>query len=94
MKVKVLLVKEAGGRCTICGYDRYVGALAFHHVDPSTKTFEVSGRGVTRAIAHSRAEAAKCLLLCCNCHAEVEAGIVPLGPALTPGPDVRSCGPG
>src|SRR4051794_25582862 len=30
---KEQLVGEAGGRCQICGYDKYPGALQFHHVD-------------------------------------------------------------
>jgi len=79
-KVKQVLVKEAGGRCALCGYDRYVGALHFHHVDPSTKAFNLSRRGVTISLARARAEAAKCVLLCGNCHAEVEAGraVVPM----------------
>ena len=80
-RVKSILVEEAGGSCKICGYDRYVGALEFHHLDPDTKTFSLSHRGVTRSIDAARAEAAKCILLCANCHAEVEAGIVNLAEA-------------
>ena len=74
-RAKQRLVEEAGGKCQICGYDRYMGALQFHHVDPSTKSFLLSMRGCTRSIAKLRAEAAKCQLLCANCHAEVEAGL-------------------
>jgi hypothetical protein len=77
-RTKRRLVSEAGGGCAVCGYDRYLGALHFHHLDPSTKTFALSRRGVTRSIDHLRREAAKCVLLCSNCHAEVEAGIVEL----------------
>jgi hypothetical protein len=33
---------------------------------------------VTRALDAARAEARKCVLLCSNCHAEVEAGAVQL----------------
>lgn len=72
--IKRRLVAEAGGRCVACGYDRCIGALHFHHLDPQTKAFAVAGAGITRSIAASRAEAAKCVLLCANCHAEVEAG--------------------
>jgi excisionase family DNA binding protein len=75
-RIKDILVSEAGGRCSICGYDRYVGALQFHHRDPADKRFGVGERGLTRSIAVVRAEAAKCVLLCANCHAEVEGGIV------------------
>jgi transposase len=81
-KVKQILVQEAGGRCRLCGYDRYVGALHFHHIDPADKGFELSQQGVTRSLARARVEARKCVLLCSNCHAEVEAGITLLmGPA-------------
>ncbi|MEA2493043.1 MAG: hypothetical protein QOJ29_954 [Thermoleophilaceae bacterium] len=74
-RVKAILVEEAGGRCVRCGYDRCVRALEFHHLDPGGKSFAVSRKGVTRSIAEVRAEASKCVLLCSNCHAEVEAGL-------------------
>jgi hypothetical protein len=35
----------------------------------------MSQRGVTLSLARLRAEARKCVLLCGNCHAEVEAGV-------------------
>jgi transposase len=73
-RIKQTLVEEAGGACALCGYDRCLAALEFHHLDPAEKQFELSQRGVTRSIAIARAEAAKCVLLCSNCHAEVEAG--------------------
>jgi transposase-like protein len=78
-KVKQILVAEAGGECRICGYDRCVTALQFHHLDPETKNFTLSYRGLTRSIAEMRSETAKCILVCANCHAEVEAGIVDVG---------------
>jgi transposase len=77
-KVKAMLVEEAGGRCTLCGYDRHVGALHFHHRDPSEKVFSMAQNGGTRALAKAREEVAKCVLLCANCHAEVEGGITEL----------------
>ena len=73
--VKATLVREAGGRCQICGYDRCVGALAFHHLDPRNKSFGMAAGGLARSLSKSREEVAKCVLLCSNCHAEVEAGI-------------------
>lgn len=74
-KVKAILVAEAGGQCTLCGYARYPGALQFHHVGPATKLFSLSRDGATRSLARAREEARKCVLLCANCHAEVEAGV-------------------
>jgi DNA-binding CsgD family transcriptional regulator len=79
-KVKRLLVEEGGGQCQICGYDRCISALEFHHLVPAEKSFSLSHRGVARSIAKARAEASKCMLLCANCHAEVEAGLVSLTP--------------
>lgn len=73
-RTKEQLVQEAGGRCSACGYDRYVGALQFHHLDPEQKRFSMSVRGVTRSIEAMREEMRKCVLLCSNCHAEVEGG--------------------
>jgi transposase len=72
-RVKEMLVAEAGGRCVLCGYDRYAGALQFHHVDPAAKRFSIAGHGA-RALDLLREEARRCVLLCGNCHAEVEAG--------------------
>ncbi len=77
-RAKDRLVSEGGGRCRLCGYDRYQGALQFHHLDPSSKQFELSRRGITRNLDERRREAAKCVLLCANCHAEVEAGVAAL----------------
>jgi transposase len=74
-RVKAILVDEAGGRCRLCGYDRYVGALHFHHLDPGEKAFSLSQDGLTRSLQRARAEARKCVLLCSNCHSEVEAGV-------------------
>jgi hypothetical protein len=77
-RVKEILVGEAGGECVICGYRSHVAALHFHHLDPSTKSFSIAHEGVTRAIETLREEAKKCVLLCANCHAEVEAGVATL----------------
>src|SRR3954453_16946148 len=59
-QVKRALIQEAGGRCVICGYDRYAGALQFHHLDPSEKTFAISLNGSTRGLDRLRDEARKC----------------------------------
>jgi hypothetical protein len=51
-----------------------MAALHFHHVDTADKRFALSVRGVARSLAKARDEAAKCVLLYSNCHAELEAG--------------------
>ena len=78
---KQKLVEVAGGKCQRCGYDRCIQALEFHHRNPKTKHFNVSG---AHTVAWSRilAEVKKCDLLCANCHAETESqssARIPLG---------------
>ena len=73
-RAKRRLITAAGGRCLLCGYDRCMAALQFHHLDPARKSFALSSNGVTRSLAELREEAAKCIVLCANCHAEVEVG--------------------
>lgn len=72
-RIRAELIAEAGGGCAICGYSRNSAALQFHHLDPATKDFTLRN-GDTRSLERMRAEAAKCVLLCANCHAEVESG--------------------
>jgi Zn finger protein HypA/HybF involved in hydrogenase expression len=73
-ELKLALVEVRGGACSICGYRRHLGALTFHHLDPSKKRFEIA-RGHTRSWDALVAEVRKCVVLCENCHREVHAGI-------------------
>jgi hypothetical protein len=75
-RTKARLVESHGGRCIRCGYRAHIAALVFHHRDPSTKEFAISTDGVPRSWARVVAEAAKCDLLCANCHREVHAAEV------------------
>ncbi len=77
-KVKEILVSEAGGACVLCGYAQSPRALHFHHLDPSEKRIEINARGQALSLDTLRAEVRKCVLLCSNCHAEVEDGMVEL----------------
>ena len=72
--LKRKLVEEAGGRCALCGFDGHPAALQFHHLDPSPTAFHLSEGGLSRGIKQSRVEMEKCVLLCANCHAQVEVG--------------------
>lgn len=77
-RVKAILAEEAGGACALCGYEKSVRALHFHHLDPARKKFGIARNGMTRSIAEAREEMRKCVLLCSNCHMEVEEGITQL----------------
>jgi hypothetical protein len=65
-KRKLDLVAAYGGRCVDCGYSARPEALQFHHRDPATKDFGLGtfNGSLTRLIE----EAAKCDLVCANCH--------------------------
>lgn len=64
-----------GGKCIVCGYDKYAGALDFHHKDPKKKEFSLSVKGLSYSFESLAKEATKCILVCKNCHMEIEAGI-------------------
>lgn len=55
--------------CVKCGEDRkYV--IDFHHIDPSTKVFNISTVGVHYSNVDLGIEVKKCVCLCRNCHTE------------------------
>jgi transposase-like protein len=76
-RMRSMLIAEAGGACVLCRFDTHPSALQFHHVDPGQKSFTIRN-GDTRSLERMRREASKCVLLCANCHAQVEAGAVDL----------------
>lgn len=67
-----------GGKCMICGYNRCLEALDFHHRDPREKDFGLSDKGITRSWEKTKKEVDKCVLICANCHREIHAGITQL----------------
>lgn len=72
-KVKEQLVQYKGGKCSFCGYDKCLGALQFHHLNPLEKDFTVSHVNLNDtnfSMEMLKAEVDKCILLCANCHAE------------------------
>lgn len=62
-----MAIKLKGGKCIFCGYDKYNGALDFHHID-----------GITRSWKRVEKELEKCVLVCANCHREIHAGMLQL----------------
>ena len=64
-----------GGKCSICGYNKYYGALEFHHLDPNIK--ENGKQAITNIKKEFLYEELdKCVLLCSNCHREVHANLI------------------
>lgn len=76
LKVKEMAVEYKGGKCMCCGYDKYQGALEFHHLDPNEKDFNFSQKGYCRSWEKVKIELDKCVLVCANCHREIHAGLI------------------
>lgn len=75
---KEKLVELFGGKCSVCGYKKYAGALDFHHTNPKNKEFALSVKGLSYSWNSLVKEAEKCVLVCKNCHTEIDAKIIML----------------
>lgn len=68
---KLSLIDERGGGCEICGYNKNIGAIEFHHRDPSKKDGGLDMRKLSNSTMEwIRTEFAKCSVICSNCHRE------------------------
>lgn len=70
------MVEYKGGKCEICGYNKCIEALEFHHINPKEKDFSISGG--TKSFNTLKPELDKCILVCANCHREIHSGITKL----------------
>jgi hypothetical protein len=61
-----ILIEKLGGKCVECGCTE---TLEFDHIDPSTKSFNISA-GYHKPKEVLEEELAKCQLLCNKCHIE------------------------
>lgn len=69
---KLELINILGGKCDICGYNKNIASLCFHHIIPDNKSIALD----LRRIGNSKMEVLleevqKCQLLCHNCHNEL-----------------------
>lgn len=72
-KALIELKLSFGGKCSLCGYNKCLTSLSFHHKNEKSKIDGVSnilfkGNGKKAAFE----EAKKCILVCANCHGEIE----------------------
>jgi hypothetical protein len=72
-KIKVLGVEYKGKKCSVCGYNKCIDALEFHHKNESTKEFGIAANGYCRAWTTVKNELDKCILVCANCHREIHS---------------------
>lgn len=71
-KIKYRYILKMGGKCSVCGYDKNLSALTFHHVNPEEKEFTLTSRAFNRTTEETiEKELNKCVLLCQNCHHEI-----------------------
>ena len=68
-KRKLMAVEYKGGKCSKCGYNKCVGALDFHHLDPTEKDASWQKMRLWNKSKLLK-ELDKCILLCANCHRE------------------------
>ena len=77
IKRKTECVNYKGGKCIVCSYNKYIGSLDFHHLDPSQKEFNIA-RLKGYKLSTLTNELDKCVLLCKNCHSEFHHGLIDL----------------
>jgi len=75
-KLREKAIEYKGGKCYFCGYNKFVGAMEFHHLDDQKKDFGLSMKGLTRSWIKTKNEIDKCILVCSNCHRELHGGIL------------------
>ena len=68
---KIIAELKVNG-CAICGYNKCNSTLSFHHTDPKDKCFQISHGNIMRTDSKLVDELNKCILLCANCHMEIE----------------------
>lgn len=63
-------VELKGGQCEICGYNKCIASLQFHHKDKLTKESNPSDYKHSNWLKFKE-EIDKCMLICANCHMEL-----------------------
>lgn len=66
------IISLLGGECKKCGYKKSSCSLDFHHVNPDEKSSGVSILIWFLKMHEAKEEADKTVLLCANCHRELE----------------------
>jgi 5-methylcytosine-specific restriction endonuclease McrA len=71
VELKLRAIEYKGGKCSVCGYNKSQRALQFHHLNPKEKDFTLGSWNIL-SWDKIKAELDKCILVCANCHAEIE----------------------
>lgn len=70
---KQKVVNLFGGCCSICGYNKCLDALEFHHLNKYDKKESPAYIIMRWSFERAKEELDKCILLCSNCHREIHA---------------------
>jgi len=74
---KAYMRKTLGGKCIVCGFDKYQCSLDIHHLNPAEKDISfATSRGWTYERIDE--EMKKCILLCKNCHSALHCNEINL----------------
>ena len=68
---KQFAVDMFGGKCQMCGYNKCINALEFHHVEKNHKEEKPSYIIMRWSWKRALEELKKCILICSNCHREI-----------------------
>ena len=76
-KRKLRAIEIKGGKCIVCGYNKCLRNMEFHHLNPDEKEISLSSKNMASknwdAVLE---EVKKCVLVCSNCHGEIEDGMI------------------
>ena len=72
-KLKQKCVEYKGGKCSVCGYNKCIAALDFHHINPVKKKRYKNNYSLYKQKWDDKAkkELDVCILVCANCHREI-----------------------
>lgn len=76
-KRKKFLIEKCGGKCSVCGYknDNYISSITFHHIDKTVKSTEINILTIRDSFKLVEEELHKTILVCFNCHMELETNL-------------------
>ncbi len=72
-RIKQEFVNAFGNRCCVCKESYPLAVYDFHHVNPDDKKFAISQAWSANDLLLE--EIVKCVMVCSNCHRQVETGL-------------------
>lgn len=73
--LKTKLMEAFGGKCACCNLIDDPCVYDFHHIDPSTKEFQMSTSKTAKWEKFCE-EAQKCIMVCSHCHRKLHSGLI------------------